>query len=134
MGSADLMERNLDWRVEAAFPVYDPQLQQQVVLLYLLPILFEPLADFGLDDRFANFWNDNIHPRLFLPGGCKRRLDDSLLFKFVDSVRADCGAGGPAAADVKGFPTELMTQSRPQVVPGATVHSLFLHPEQFLNI
>lgn len=31
LSSADLMERNLDWRVEAAFPVYDPGLQQQVV-------------------------------------------------------------------------------------------------------
>jgi polyphosphate kinase len=28
MSSADLMERNLDWRVEVAFPVYDPQLRQ----------------------------------------------------------------------------------------------------------
>jgi polyphosphate kinase len=25
------MERNLDWRVEAAFPIYDPGLQQQVL-------------------------------------------------------------------------------------------------------
>jgi polyphosphate kinase len=31
MSSADLMERNLDWRVEVAFPIYDPALQQQVV-------------------------------------------------------------------------------------------------------
>ncbi|GMV99418.1 MAG: polyphosphate kinase [Candidatus Hydrogenedentota bacterium] len=30
MSSADLMERNLDWRVEVAFPVYDPALQQEV--------------------------------------------------------------------------------------------------------
>lgn len=28
MSSADLMERNLDWRVEVAFPIYDPSLQQ----------------------------------------------------------------------------------------------------------
>lgn len=31
MSSADLMERNLDWRVEAAFPVLDPVLRQQVL-------------------------------------------------------------------------------------------------------
>lgn len=30
MSSADLMERNLDWRVEAAFPVYDPDLKKQI--------------------------------------------------------------------------------------------------------
>lgn len=31
LSSMDLMERNLDWRVEAAFPVYDPQLRDEVV-------------------------------------------------------------------------------------------------------
>jgi len=31
MSSADLMERNLDRRIEAAFPIYDERLQQQVV-------------------------------------------------------------------------------------------------------
>lgn len=31
MSSSDLMERNLDWRVEVAFPVYDPALMQEVV-------------------------------------------------------------------------------------------------------
>ncbi|HOV75443.1 MAG TPA: polyphosphate kinase 1 [Candidatus Hydrogenedentes bacterium] len=30
MSSADLMERNLDWRVEVAFPVFDPVLKGQV--------------------------------------------------------------------------------------------------------
>jgi len=30
MSSADLMERNLDWRVEVAFPVHDAQLQQEL--------------------------------------------------------------------------------------------------------
>jgi polyphosphate kinase len=30
MSSADLMERNLDWRVEAAFPVYDEVLKQEI--------------------------------------------------------------------------------------------------------
>ena len=31
MSSSDLMERNLDWRVEAAFPVYDPDIKRQVL-------------------------------------------------------------------------------------------------------
>lgn len=30
MSSSDLMERNLDWRVEAAFPIYDTRLQWEV--------------------------------------------------------------------------------------------------------
>lgn len=30
LGSADLMERNMDWRIEAAFPVYDEALKLQV--------------------------------------------------------------------------------------------------------
>jgi len=38
MSSADLMERNLDWRVEVAFPIYDPVLQQQVVDMMALQV------------------------------------------------------------------------------------------------
>ncbi len=30
MSSADLMERNLDWRVEAAFPILEPELKKEV--------------------------------------------------------------------------------------------------------
>ena len=29
-GSSDLMERNLDWRVEVAFPIYDPVLREDI--------------------------------------------------------------------------------------------------------
>jgi len=38
MSSADLMERNLDWRVEVAFPLYDPSIQQQTVDMMALQI------------------------------------------------------------------------------------------------
>jgi polyphosphate kinase len=30
VGSSDLMERNLDWRIEVAFPVYDAALREDV--------------------------------------------------------------------------------------------------------
>ena len=38
MSSADLMERNLDWRMEVAFPIYDPELRQQVVDMMALQV------------------------------------------------------------------------------------------------
>ncbi|MBI2423991.1 MAG: polyphosphate kinase 1 [Candidatus Hydrogenedentes bacterium] len=38
MSSADLMERNLDWRVESAFPVYDKTLQRQVAAMMALQV------------------------------------------------------------------------------------------------
>ena len=38
MSSADLMERNLEWRIEAAFPIYDEQLQQEVVDMMALQV------------------------------------------------------------------------------------------------
>ncbi len=39
LSSCDLMERNLDWRIEAAFPIYDPALQQQIVDLMQMQVL-----------------------------------------------------------------------------------------------
>lgn len=38
MSSADLMERNLDWRIEAAFPVLDPELARQVVEIMAIQV------------------------------------------------------------------------------------------------
>ncbi|MBM3288514.1 MAG: polyphosphate kinase 1 [Candidatus Hydrogenedentes bacterium] len=38
MSSSDLMERNLDTRVEVAFPVYDPHLMQEVVDIVALQV------------------------------------------------------------------------------------------------
>mgnify|MGYP005846911725 CR=1 FL=1 len=38
LSSADLMERNFDWRVEVAFPIYDPELRRQVLDIMRLQI------------------------------------------------------------------------------------------------
>ena len=38
MSSADLMERNIDWRVEAAFPILNPELRQQVIDLVQIQV------------------------------------------------------------------------------------------------
>lgn len=42
LGSADLMERNLDWRVEVAFPIYAPELKAEI----------EAILQLQLDDNF----------------------------------------------------------------------------------
>ncbi|HEY7678478.1 MAG TPA: RNA degradosome polyphosphate kinase, partial [Candidatus Methylomirabilis sp.] len=56
LASADWMERNLDRRVEMAFPILDPQLQIQ-------------LRDF-LEVQLV----DNVKGRLLQPDGTSRRL------------------------------------------------------------
>jgi polyphosphate kinase len=38
MSSSDMMERNLDWRVEVAFPIYDPRLSQEVADMMALQV------------------------------------------------------------------------------------------------
>lgn len=38
MSSSDLMERNLDWRIEVAFPVYDERLKQEVADMMALQV------------------------------------------------------------------------------------------------
>ena len=67
MSSADLMERNLDWRVEVAFPVYDPQLQQE-------------LADIGeiqVNDKFKARVLDEIQSNQYVSNGSDGRRAQS---------------------------------------------------------
>lgn len=58
MSSADLMERNLDWRVEVAFPIYDPTLLRQVVDMMTLQIRDNAKARI-LDDTQSNAYVGN---------------------------------------------------------------------------
>ena len=60
MSSADLMERNLDWRVECAFPIYDEALQQEVVDLIQLQIHDTCKARI-LDATQSNAYVDDRH-------------------------------------------------------------------------
>ena len=53
MSSADLMERNLDWRVEVGFPVRDPELQQEVVDMMALQV-GDTYKARVLDDKQSN--------------------------------------------------------------------------------
>lgn len=53
MSSADIMERNLDWRVEAAFPIYAPRLQQQVLDMMAFQIADDTKARI-LDETQSN--------------------------------------------------------------------------------
>ncbi|PDW02989.1 polyphosphate kinase 1 [Candidatus Viridilinea mediisalina] len=57
LGSADLMERNLDRRVEELFPLEDPS-----------------LAHFVRHNILASFLNDNVRARILLPDGRYQRL------------------------------------------------------------
>lgn len=60
MSSADLMERNLDWRVECAFPILDPALQREVVDLMQLQIHDTCKARI-LDATQSNAYVDDRH-------------------------------------------------------------------------
>lgn len=60
MSSADLMERNLDWRIECAFPVYDLKLQREVVELMQLQIHDTCKARI-LDATQSNAYVDDRH-------------------------------------------------------------------------
>ncbi len=53
LSSCDLMERNLDWRVEVAFPIYDPVLQQQIVDLMQLQV-FDTFKARIIDKKQSN--------------------------------------------------------------------------------
>ena len=53
LSSADLMERNLDWRVEVAFPIHDAALQQQVVDMMAIQVADTYKARV-LDERQSN--------------------------------------------------------------------------------
>ena len=64
VGSSDLMERNLDWRVEVVFPVFDPKLREQV--LDLLKFQIE-------DDCKARFYDETqSNPYVGGPAGQHR--------------------------------------------------------------
>jgi polyphosphate kinase len=56
LGSADLMPRNIDWRVEVLFPIGDPHLIQQI-----------------RDNILAIYLKDNIKARLMQPDGTYQR-------------------------------------------------------------
>lgn len=53
LSSSDLMERNLDWRVEVAFPIYDPELQQQVADLMQMQV-FDTFKARVIDKKQSN--------------------------------------------------------------------------------
>jgi polyphosphate kinase len=63
-GSSDLMERNLDWRVEVVFPVFDASLKEQVLALLRFQIE---------DDCKARVYDETqSNPYVGGPGGQRR--------------------------------------------------------------
>jgi polyphosphate kinase len=66
MSSADLMERNLDWRVEVAFPIHNPELQQQVVDVMNIQIadtLKARILDANQSNQYVSNPGDASEPR-----------------------------------------------------------------------
>jgi polyphosphate kinase len=61
MSSSDLMERNLDRRVEVAFPIYDPVLQQQVIDTMAMQIRDNVKARV-LDEKQSNQYVNGAQP------------------------------------------------------------------------
>ena len=57
LGSADLMPRNIDWRVEVLFPIREPHLIQQI-----------------RDNILAIYMKDNVKARLMQPDGSYTRV------------------------------------------------------------
>jgi polyphosphate kinase len=68
MGSADLMQRNLDRRVETMFPLEDPHLKR-----------------FVRDVLLENYLRDNVHSRVLQPDGSYVRLSPNEGEPVVDS-------------------------------------------------
>lgn len=72
LGSADMMERNLDRRVEALFPLEDP-----VLMRYVRDVLLE------------TYLNDNMRSRVLQPDGSYARLCPGEELTPVDSQRPE---------------------------------------------
>lgn len=63
LSSADLMERNLDWRVEVAFPLYDQRLQQEVL----------DVCEIQVNDSFKARILDEIQSNQYVSNGSDGR-------------------------------------------------------------
>lgn len=74
LGSADLMQRNLDRRVESIFPIEDPCL-----IRFVRDVLLE------------TYLNDNIHSRTLQPEGCYVRVTPGPDEPIVDSQSIQMG-------------------------------------------
>ncbi|NIA14220.1 MAG: polyphosphate kinase 1 [Nitrospiraceae bacterium] len=64
LSSADLMERNLDWRIEVAFPIYDEYLQQEVVDMMEMQLADNYKArvlDQGQSNRYVDVNGEDRH-------------------------------------------------------------------------
>lgn len=75
MGSADLMQRNLDRRVEVVFPLQDP-----------------PLVEFVRSTMLERYITDNVRARLLQPDGSNLRLQPTEGAAVVDSQIVEMGA------------------------------------------
>ncbi len=102
IGSADLMPRNLDRRVEALTPVVDPQLRQRIDEILAVNLADDTLAWNLVDDRWRRVraaQHDRHAPRAAAPGHQARRGRAALTVAGQAVVRA--GGRGRVASGVR---------------------------------
>ena len=90
MSSADLMERNLDWRVEAAFPIYDPVLKRQV----------QDMMDIQVRDTYKARILDETQSNVYASDGPLLRTQEST-YLYLKSLNKSNGQLGKHKRSMK---------------------------------
>ncbi len=75
VGSSDLMERNLDWRVEVAFPVYDEALREDI----------RAFVGFQLEDDYKARYYDETQSNPYVGGKTGTRRAQALTRAYLEA-------------------------------------------------
>lgn len=75
LGSADLMERNLDWRVEVAFPVYDAALRDEI----------RRLVQIQIEDDYKARYYDAVQSNPYVGGDTGTQCAQKLTYAYYEN-------------------------------------------------
>jgi polyphosphate kinase len=89
VGSSDLMERNLDWRVEAVFPVYDAALRGQVLAM----------LQFQIEDDCKARYYDEKQSNPYVGGPAGDRRSQRLTREYFETLYRESIRSAEAAAE-----------------------------------